>query len=172
MARTGYIPGTLTLLQKRFVQEFAIDLCAAAAYRRAGYKGKDVDRKANTLMKVPHVRDAVDKILADKAKRASVTADMVIAELANIAFSNATDVVAFQGGRLVVRDTSELPDQVRSCISELSEVLTEAGSNRKVKMYDKVKALELLGKHFKLFSDRMEISGEMRVMTTEMDEKL
>jgi phage terminase small subunit len=83
----------LTDRQKRFVEEYMVDLNATAAAVRAGYKHQD--RSFNKLLRHAQVRAAVDEALAQKRRAAGVEAADVVAELSRIAFANLLDFVSF-----------------------------------------------------------------------------
>jgi len=74
----------------------------------------------------------------------------ILQELMRIGFARATDHVAVSGGALVIRPSEELTDDQAAAIASLER--TSAGI--KVKFYDKLKALELLGKMFGLYEGK------------------
>ena len=61
---------------------------------------------------------------------------------------------------VTLRDSEELTDDEASVVSEVSQTTTENGGSIKAKLLDKIKALELLGKHLGMFTDKMNISGD------------
>lgn len=71
----------------------------------------------------------------------------VLEELSNIAFAKATDYLRLENGTLTIRDSEELSRRHRSAIASVEKTSTGV----KVKLYDKLKALELLGKAMGLF---------------------
>ncbi len=73
----------------------------------------------------------------------------VLEELQAIGLARATDVVGIQGGTLTVKDTDTLPAHLAPAIASIEK--TSVGL--KVKFYDKLKALELLGKCGGLFDE-------------------
>ena len=75
-----------------------------------------------------------------------LSAQRVLEELEAIAFANATDLVAVSGGELVVRDTDSLPELARAVAA-----VERSSTGIRVKFYDKLRALELLGKALGLF---------------------
>ena len=76
-------------------------------------------------------------------------------ELAKIAFSNLPDVVdPLNGAVIMSADRDDL-----ACIQSIKVKTTESGTEREVKLADKMRALELLGKHLGMFKDRLEVSG-------------
>ncbi|HQN14164.1 MAG TPA: terminase small subunit, partial [Quisquiliibacterium sp.] len=88
-----------------------------------------------------------------------VTADRVISELARIAFGNQRAVMRWGAGGVTLRESSELTDDEAALVSEVAETVSAAGGGLKLKTHDKVKALELLGKHLGMFVDKVEHSG-------------
>ncbi|BAL84243.1 putative phage terminase [Selenomonas ruminantium subsp. lactilytica TAM6421] len=58
----------LTARRARFVQEMAACGNATEAARRAGYSEKTANKKGYQLMKIPEVREAVDKALEEQRK--------------------------------------------------------------------------------------------------------
>jgi phage terminase small subunit len=86
----------LTDRQKRFVEEYMVDLNATAAAVRAGYRHQD--RSFSKLLRLPQLRAAVDEALAEKRRAAELEARDVVAELSRIAFANLLDFVSFDEG--------------------------------------------------------------------------
>jgi phage terminase small subunit len=62
-------------------------------------------------------------------------------------------------GGVTLRESSELTDDEAALVSEVAETVSAAGSGLKLKTHDKVRALELLGKHLGMFVDKVEHSG-------------
>ena len=84
-----------------------------------------------------------------------VMPEEVIRELARIGFAKATDFLTVEGGTLMIRSTGELSEDAVAAIAAVER--TSAGI--KVKFYDKLKALELLGKQFGLFDGKQSRQG-------------
>ena len=76
-----------------------------------------------------------------------LTQQRILEELGHIAFARGTDYLAVRGDQLVIRDTDSLPEGAGAAISSVER--SEQGL--KVKLYDKLKALELLGKYLGIF---------------------
>ena len=138
----------LTELQKRFVAEYLVDLNATQAAKRAGYKDPNIGRQ---LITNHNVSEAIQKAIAKREQRTQITQDMVLRELAAIGFSKATDYVTIESGCAVINDTSGLTDAQRGAIASIER--TKYGI--KIRLHDKVRALEKLGEHLGLFDSRV-----------------
>lgn len=143
----------LTEKQKRFVEEYLIDLNATQAYKRAGYSVKnDVTARVegNKLLTKPNIQQRIKELREEQSKRTQITADMVLNELAAIAFSDRTTIAKVNSdGMVELSETDKLPAEVKKSISGIKE----GKFGVEVSSYDKVKALELLGKHLGVFDD-------------------
>lgn len=153
----------LTEKQKRFCEEYLIDLNATQAAIRAGYSPENAKNIGSENLAKPDIRARIDKAIAERSKRTGVTADRVVRELAKIAFVNATDVIDTQRGEVLKNASRE----DTACISAV-RVKTKIGEDfteteREIRLCDKTKALELLGKHLGMFSDNVKLSAEARV---------
>ena len=153
----------LTPRQERFVQEYLIDLNATAAAIRAGYSVKNADKIGSQLLGKIRVADAINRELAKRSKRTGISQDRVLRELAKIAFANATDVINIQEATVnhdATRDDTAVIQAIK-----VKKIAAEAGDiiEREIKLYDKQKALELLGKHLGMFTDKLNVSGELGV---------
>lgn len=187
----------ITEKQKRFVDEYLIDLNATRAYKAAYPSVKKDEVAASAAVRL--LRNVkVQAYMKERQKkiqeRTEVTQDRVILELARIAFSNGSDfakVVTKPRKRMVwndqtqeyeekeieeqfveLIDTDALPVDKRAAIAAIKE----SKYGIEVTSCDKVKALELIGKHLGMFKDKVEISGQvnnpMEGLTTEELKKL
>ena len=123
----------LTTKQRLFVEAYLANPNATEAARKAGYKGSDATL-ANTgaeNLRKPYIAKLVEQRIA----KAAMTADEVLNELAEIAKAPWDKFFEYQtdgdGGVLKIN----------------------------VKLAEKIKALELVGKYHKLFTDKQEHSG-------------
>ena len=152
----------MTDAQKRFCDEYLIDLNATRAYKVA-YQNCKKDETASAAGSRMLGNVKVQEYIAGKQKeiekRTEVTQDMVIKELAKIAFLDIRKLYT-ENGQL--RNVADIDDDTAGAISSL-ETLEEydgygddrekIGDTQKVKLLDKTKALELLGKHLGMFND-------------------
>lgn len=73
--------GTLTAKQKRFVQEWMVDLCGTRAAIRAGYSEKSAANTASRLMKDPAVQAYRDELLKAKFDELGITRHSLAVEV-------------------------------------------------------------------------------------------
>lgn len=146
----------MTARQQRFVEEYLIDLNAAQAAIRAGYKASEyTDTNANKILENTRVKAEVDKAVAERSKRTGINQDRVIQELAKIGFSKITDAIDPETAK--IKENASADDL--ACIQSIKIKPNEWGTEREVKMYDKKSALVDLGRHLGLFKDKVEITG-------------
>lgn len=149
----------LTDKQQRFVDEYLIDLNATQAAIRAGYSAKTADQQGSRMLANVKVKQAVAEKQAQRSKRTGVNQDRVVLELAKVAFAKMTDIVDSKGR--IKEDAS--PDDL-ACIESIKykESDNEYGGSveREVKIASKLKALELLGKHLGMWSDKFNVTVE------------
>lgn len=132
---------------------------------KAGYSANYAKGFNNKMLDKIGVKEKIAELMKERAKRNDITADRVVQELAKVAFANTVDFVTVQdievevkkrGARKVTKQTvrraivnltSEIDPEKQPAIAEIKQ--TEFGIS--IKLHDKVKALELLGKHVGIF---------------------
>ena len=140
----------LTPKQQRFADEYRVDLNATRAYR-AAYPSVKKDETAAAaaarLLKNVKVSAYISERIQAQQQRTEITQDRVLRELANIGFAKATDYAKVEGQLVTITPTDELsPEQVAAIAG-----IEQGKFGIKVKLHDKIKALELLGKHLGMF---------------------
>jgi phage terminase small subunit len=155
----------LTPKQQRFVAEYLVDLNATQAAIRAGYAAKHADVEGPRLLGNVGIAAAIQAGQAAKLAQINVSAEGVVQELAGVAFSNLQRLFRPTGELIPIH---ELPPSVAASIASMELVLknAEAGDGKidrvlKVRMWDKVRGLELLARRFGLLLDRVELSGDV-----------
>lgn len=165
----------LTAKQERFVEEYLVDLNATQAAIRAGYSLKTARAIGQENLTKPDIQDAIQKAMEQRSHRTEITQDWVLEELRKVASVNGADYasvvtkkrpetvidedtgeekqVSRMSQRVELIDTDELTEDQRAAISSIEE--TKFGI--KVNTYDKVRALELIGKHLGMFTDKVEM---------------
>ncbi len=158
----------MTEKQKIFADEYLIDLNATRAYKVTYPRVKNDDTAAAAaarLLRNVKVAAYVEKRMQDRQKRTEITQDRVIEELAAIAFARATDFTQIVNGKVVWTDTENLSEEQSRAIAEIKE-----GKNGiELKLNDKEKALELLGRHLGMFKDKLEVTG-LEAEQTKLDD--
>lgn len=139
----------LTPRQQRFVDECLVDLNGKQAAIRAGYSPNCAEVTASRLLRNAKVAAAVAEARRERAERTAITQDSVVQGLARIAFSDVRDLFDDDGYPL---PPNRLPDQVRGAVASIT--IGENHRSMRIRMCDKLRALELLGKHFGLFKDQ------------------
>lgn len=186
----------LTAKQQRFCDEYLIDLNATQAAIRAGYSERTANEQGSRLLANVSVQKYLQKRKTDRIERTEITQDMVLLELANIAFSNAADYAAVvekeamaevDGNMIPLFDENGDPVKYRTVEPVLTADLTESQKRAlsvikkgrdgfEIKPYDKIRALELLGKHLGMFTETVKVTGSvnnpMEGLTTEELKKL
>ena len=153
----------LTPKQQRFVEEYLIDLNATQAAIRAGYSAKNADKIGPELLGKTRVKAVIDKAMAERSRRTGISQDRVLRELAKIAFVNPTDVINM--AEATIRGDANREDTAAIASVKVKTIPSEDGDivEREVKMCDKLKALELIGKHLGMFTDKLNVNAEMAV---------
>lgn len=149
-----------------FVNEYCKDGNGTQAAIRAGYSPKTANEQASQLLAILSVQEAVQAKMARRFERAEITAEKILRELSLLAFSRMKDYLqVYEDGDAAV-NLANLDDDKWAAVQEVtSEVYVEhVGDDprqvkrTKFKLAEKRGALELLGKHHKLWTDKYEHS--------------
>lgn len=167
----------LTAKQQRFVEEYLIDLNATQAAIRAGYSEKTARQIASKELTKLDVQEAVAKAMAERSKRTKVTADAVVQELAKIGFANMQDYMRVTPKGDPFIDLSALTRDQAAAIGEVTVEDYKDGRGKgardvrrvKFKLNDKKSALDSLGRHLGIFTDKTEHTGNVGMLVKWMD---
>lgn len=135
---------SLNAKQQRFVDEYLVDLNATQAAIRAGYSKKTAGQIGDENLRKPEISAALQEAMDKRAQRTEITADYVLSNLAQIVERTMQRAPVMVGRG---EDRTQLKDEEGRDVWEFNA----NGAN---------KALELLGKHLKLFTDKVEHGGE------------
>lgn len=174
---------SLSLKKKRFINEYLKDLNATQAAMRSGYSEKTAKSQGQRLLTNVDIQREIQKRMKDREKRTEVTQDMVIKELASIAFSDLADYIEIveDTGAIRAKSFNEMAEGKSRALQSIKEdrVIKEDAKGEQItvydkinfKLYDKVRALELLGKHLGMFVEKIEHSGSIKTTLSISDLK-
>ncbi|MBU0522705.1 MAG: terminase small subunit [Gammaproteobacteria bacterium] len=168
----------LTAKQQAFVIEYLVDLNATQAAIRAGYSKRGAKDQAWQLMQRPDITEAIAKAIEARNKRTQVDADYVLNRLTEIDQMDLLDILEDD---MSIKPLSKWPKVWRQSLSgfDIAEMFEGVGKDRdlvglmkKIKWPDKVKNLELLGKHVNVnaFRDQVAHSGSINLTNMTDDE--
>lgn len=154
----------LSAKQERFCEEYLIDLNATQAAIRSGYSVNSAGSIGSENLEKPEIRARIDAALAERSKRTGINADRVLRELGRIAFVNAVDVINMQDA--TVKGDAERDDTAAIASVKVKVIPGEDGDGveREIRLADKLKALELCGKHLGMFKDTQDTNVPVTVV--------
>lgn len=169
----------LTAKQQRFCDEYLIDLNATQAAIRAGYSLKTARAQGQRMLTNVDIQTYISELIKKREERTEITQDSVLRELALIAFAKASDyakvvekdaMIEVDGNMVPVLDEDGNPVKYRTVEPILTDELTEDQKKAiavikkgrdgfEIKPYSKIQALELLGKHLGMFTEKVEVKN-------------
>lgn len=170
----------LTPKQQRFVEEYLKDLNATQAAIRAGYSEKTAQEQGSQNLSKLIIANAIQARMDKRSARTEITSDLILKELLLIARADISQAYDEKGN---LKPMHDIPEDVRRAMSAVKvfeefegfgKDRTKIGDVREVKFWDKPKALELLGRHLKLFTDKVEHSGSIgweRILTEQIEDE-
>ncbi|WP_409265032.1 terminase small subunit [Morganella morganii] len=165
----------LTDKQEMFCREYLVDLNATQAAIRAGYSDKTANRTASENLSKPDIQIRISELMKERSDRLQIDADYVLNRLVEIDQMDVLDILHDDGG---IKPIHEWPKVWRTSLSgmDLAEMFESkdgerdlVGIMKKIKWPDKVKNLELLGKHISVQAFRDQIKSEHDVVGTLSD---
>lgn len=156
----------LTKRQLLFCQEYCVDFNGTQAAIRAGLSEKSAKVQASRLLTKDNIRTEVKRITTERLTQIGVNPLRILTEYTRIAFGDLRKLYD-ENGRL--KAPHELTDEEAAMLSSI-EVYeefgydkegekTHIGDTKKVKLWDKPKALEALARHLSLFADKIDITS-------------
>ncbi|MDP3552641.1 terminase small subunit [Methylocystis sp.] len=152
----------LTPKQAAFVENYLLDLNATQAAIRAGYSKRTANEQAARLLANVSVAAAIAEAMRLRAERNDVSADRVLRELARIAFFDVGKAFTPEG---TLKPLSEMDEDTRRAIaglevSALYEDGEQIGALSKIKLGDKIRALDLIGRHLGMLDSKITVRGD------------
>ncbi len=164
----------LNLRQDKFVREYVKTMNGEQSAIAAGYSPKTARVMASQLLTNVNVQRLLMELKSQRDEKLGVDAEWVIKRLMAIADSDVGDLYD-ESGKL--RPMNEVPKEVRKCISGVDVFEnfadgTQIGETRKIKLWEKTRALESLAKHLGMYKPDTEVSVNIQLTESQADERL
>ncbi len=155
----------MTPKQQRFVEEYLIDLNATQAAIRAGYSENAAKEQGYENLTKPHIAEAIAEAMAVRSERTKIDADWVLARLAGEATADLADLYDENGGLKPITEWPLVWRQGLVAGLDVDEEFKDGeklGQVTKIKLSDRIKRVELIGKHVDVqaFAERHEHTGK------------
>lgn len=156
----------LNARQQLFVKEYLKDLNATAAAKRAGYSEKTAYSIGQENLNKPEIAEAVAVAFAARSERTEIDADWVLTRLAEEATADAADLYEENG---TLKPIQDWPGVWRTGLVAGLDTVQEyetvdgkkerVGCVTKIKLSDRIKRIELIGKHIgvQAFSEKHQL---------------
>jgi phage terminase small subunit len=151
----------MTPKQEAFVREYLIDLNATQAAIRAGYSAKTACEQGSRLLADVKIAEAIAAAMSARAERTEITSDMVLEELAMLAFYDPADIATVTGedGSPVrikgPEDIAKLPRHIRKAIVGWN---WDKAGNFTLRFAPKPATLQLIGQHLGMFKQEIDVN--------------
>lgn len=157
----------MTPKQRRFVEEYLVDLNGTQAAIRAGYSQKTARTIAAENLAKPDIAAALSAAQEKRAGKVEVTAERVLREYAILAFADMAHYLRFDEQGQALLDWENMPKEATRAISEITqeEYMVGAGDDARVvrrtkfKLHNKGGPLDSVAKHLGMFIERHELTG-------------
>ncbi len=162
----------ITDRMKKFVDEYLIDFNATQAAIRAGYSPDTANEQGSQLLARPDIRELVAEGQKAIAERTQTFQDNAVDELKIVGFSDLADFLTVKEGGIVEQKSfDQLTKEQTKCIKKIKQVVRSSHSadgtilhqtaTLEVELHDKLRALELLGRHLGMFNDTLRLEGAL-----------
>lgn len=162
----------LTDKQQRFCEEYVIDFNGTQAAIRSGYSVKTAAEQSSRLLSNVKIQEFIRSLQKQTSEKLNITKERVLEEYAKIAFFDIREVFDVDGGLINVK---QLDDSSAGSIASIKSSeewgedeegnRTITGTIKEVKVFDKIRALQDLGKHLGLFQKDNEQSAAKSSVT-------
>jgi phage terminase small subunit len=148
-----------------FIAEYQKDFNASRAAKAAGYKWPD--KMGSRLLKVPAIKAALGASVAQKLEKIDISVERTLNEVGRIAFFDPACLFENDGS---LKRLADIDPDSRAAIAgvEVTEIFDGAageqkhviGLLKKVKLSDRLSALDKLMRYHALYKDRVEHTGK------------
>jgi phage terminase small subunit len=167
----------LTPKIKRFCEEYLKDLNGTQAAIRAGYSAKTANEQSSKLLAKVNIQNYVSELKKSLSDKNEGLAQQVIDELKKLGFANIQDYIGPQNDikdlTTIARDNAAAVESIKKTVTEFGGAGDSSGKKTTIqfKLYDKISALEKLGRHLGIFElDNQQKAAVINVNITDDDE--
>lgn len=174
--------GKLTEKQKRFCHEYITDHNGAQAAIRAGYSAKAAKETGYENLTKPHIIEYIAELEQTVYEKLGITKERILQEQARIGFSRIDDHLTIDDDGCVIAKTFDaMPEGALACIKKIKHKKVIRASNTgkgeetiidntfEFELYDKQKALDMMGKDLGLGKEQIEITGAIEFKGIEVE---
>ena len=162
----------ITDRMKKFVDEYLIDFNATQAAIRAGYSPDTANEQGSQLLARPDIRELVAEGQKEVMERTQTFQDNAVDELKIVGFSDLADFLTVKADGIVEQKPfNELTKAQTKCIKKIKQTVRSSHSADgtilhqtaviEIELHDKLRALELLGRHLGMFNDTLRLEGAL-----------
>jgi len=161
----------MTPKQQAFVDEYLIDLNATQAATRAGYSARTANEQGARLLANASVSAAIAAAKRVRSEKTAVDAAWLLSRLADEATADVADLYDETGNVRAVKDWPLIWRTGLVAGIEVESIGEGAGRLTKIKLSDRIKRLELIGKHIDVqaFKDKIEHTGAIALVVNSED---
>jgi phage terminase small subunit len=148
----------------RFCDNYLIHFNATKAAEQAGYSIKTSAQQASRLLTKVKVQEYLSARKKEISEKLQCSQERTMQEIARLAFGDIRKLFTVDGALMPIREMDDDTAAMLSSVEVTEQEITAkdiesdekivAGVVKKVKLWDKTKALEMLAKHYKLYSDQ------------------
>ncbi len=151
----------LTAKQALFVREYLIDLNATQAAIRAGYSAHTANEQGARLLAKASVKAAIAEASEKTAEKLELKAERVLQAICEVAFGDIRKMFDENGA---LKRPKDWDDETAATVAGLEVVTVAKGEGAveyvaKIKRADRLKALDMLARHYSLYNDKFEVNG-------------
>jgi phage terminase small subunit len=139
--------------QEAFCQHYRVHFNATEAAKAAGYSARTAAAQASRLLRNVKVRARLAQLALATSERLELEAENVLREAMLVAFADIGNFVTWGEAGVTLVDVGDLPPGASRCVAEVSETVTRHGGTKRIKMHDKLAALDMLFRHLALYRD-------------------
>lgn len=156
----------LTEKQKRFGDEYLVDLVATKAAIRAGYSPSSAYSQGHDLLKKPEMQAYLDVKRRELQEKTGITMEKVLREYSRIAFFDPRQLYTVDGALKQIRDLDEDTAAVIAGLEVQEDFVSDSddkeavGCTKKVKFVDKIRALDSISRILGIATEKHEITGK------------